>query len=145
MSIRREFSALLARMHRVDYSKETDTSSGSASNYMMDITDKLALVKEEILGSYRVGQLGKDWYASLSLPQPILQADERGGVQGIGFSSIHSSNFLVTRFDRTTFRRKWETEIDSRYDEFGILHQSILEWIRYLSTRYGGSIQSFER
>lgn len=29
----------------------------------MDITDKLALVKEEILGSYRVGQLGKDWCA----------------------------------------------------------------------------------
>lgn len=51
-------------MHRVDYSKESDTSSSSsASNYMMDITDKLALVKEEILGSYRVGQLGKDWCA----------------------------------------------------------------------------------
>ncbi|GAA5826357.1 hypothetical protein JCM5353_004728 [Sporobolomyces roseus] len=67
MSIRREFSALLARMHRVDYSKESDTSSSSsASNYMMDITDKLALVKEEILGSYRVGQLGKDWALDLA-------------------------------------------------------------------------------
>ncbi|GAA5886213.1 hypothetical protein JCM16303_004462 [Sporobolomyces ruberrimus] len=75
MSIRREFSALLARMHRVDYSRaSSDTNGGGGgsggggqtSSYMMDLTDKLSLIKEEILGSYRVGQLGKDWALDLA-------------------------------------------------------------------------------
>ncbi|GAA5902669.1 uncharacterized protein JCM6883_007203 [Sporobolomyces salmoneus] len=74
MSIRREFSAILARMHRVDYSKESEPNTGTVgggqggnvSGYMMDLTEKLNLVKEEILGSYRVGQLGKDWALDLA-------------------------------------------------------------------------------
>ncbi|BGP18331.1 hypothetical protein JCM10213_008504 [Rhodosporidiobolus nylandii] len=70
MSIRRDFSALLARMHRVDYSKELDAASGaggaSTSAYMSDLTDKLALVKDEILGAYRVGELSKDWALDLA-------------------------------------------------------------------------------
>ncbi|GAA5903350.1 hypothetical protein JCM6882_008146 [Rhodosporidiobolus microsporus] len=72
MSIRREFSALLARMHRVDYSKELDAASGAtaggagASGYMSDLTEKLALVKDEILGAYRVGELAKDWALDLA-------------------------------------------------------------------------------
>ncbi|GAA6016444.1 hypothetical protein JCM11491_002415 [Sporobolomyces phaffii] len=77
LSIRREFSSVLARMHRVDYSKESDpttnppgggssSSSSSSSGYMLDLTDKLTLIKEEILGSYRVGQLGKDWALDLA-------------------------------------------------------------------------------
>lgn len=85
MSIRREFSALLARMHRVDYSRTaSDTpggggqGGGQTSSYMMDLTDKLSLIKEEILGSYRVGQLGKDWYVSLlslSVPSRFCLSD----------------------------------------------------------------------
>ncbi|GAA5842073.1 hypothetical protein JCM11251_002004 [Rhodosporidiobolus azoricus] len=72
MSIRREFSALLARMHRVDYSKDLDAASGpsaggtGASGYMNDLTEKLALVKDEILGAYRVGELAKDWALDLA-------------------------------------------------------------------------------
>ncbi|GAA5937757.1 uncharacterized protein JCM15063_002108 [Sporobolomyces koalae] len=89
MSIRREFSTLLARMHRVDYSKETPEPNsvngpmtnpgtmaagggggggggGGASGYMHDLNDKLSFVKEEILANYRVGQLGKDWALDLA-------------------------------------------------------------------------------
>lgn len=65
MSIRREFSAIITRMHRVDYSKKLDSNAGmsssSASAYMVDLTDKLTLVREEILGGFRVGELGKEW------------------------------------------------------------------------------------
>ncbi|KPV71638.1 uncharacterized protein RHOBADRAFT_19205 [Rhodotorula graminis WP1] len=56
LSIRREYSTLLSRMHRVDYSKEADSahghgpmSVGGTSSYMTDLVDKLALVKDEIL------------------------------------------------------------------------------------------------
>ncbi|GAA5906661.1 hypothetical protein JCM5296_006448 [Sporobolomyces johnsonii] len=71
MAIRREFSSLLARMHRVDYSKELDLASGpmmagGASSYMVDLTDKLALIKDEILGAYRVGELAKEWALDLA-------------------------------------------------------------------------------
>lgn len=68
LAIRREFSALLARMHRVDYSKEVDPahppgpmSVGGASSYMNDLTEKLALIKDEIFAAYRVGELIKEW------------------------------------------------------------------------------------
>ncbi|GAA5877371.1 hypothetical protein JCM8547_003010 [Rhodosporidiobolus lusitaniae] len=73
MSIRRDFSALLARMHRVNYGQDVDPLSGSgggggagASAYMQDLTDKLSLVKDEILGAYRVGELAKDWALDLA-------------------------------------------------------------------------------
>lgn len=72
LAIRREFSALLARMHRTNYAADAATGepgrgrqagveSGGASAYMTDLTDKLTLVKDEILGAYRVGELARDW------------------------------------------------------------------------------------
>ncbi|BGP09947.1 hypothetical protein JCM10049v2_005825 [Rhodotorula toruloides] len=73
LAIRREFSALLARMHRVDYSKEVDPahppgpmSVGGASSYMNDLTEKLALIKDEIFAAYRVGELIKEWTIDLA-------------------------------------------------------------------------------
>ena len=68
LAIRREFSSLLARMHRTNYYAAGDGGGGveaggggGASAYMTDLTDKLLLVKEEILGAYRVGELARDW------------------------------------------------------------------------------------
>lgn len=67
MAIRRDFSSIIARMHRVDYSKNLDANGassgggGGASGYMVDLTEKLTLVREEILGAYRVGDLAKEW------------------------------------------------------------------------------------
>lgn len=73
MAIRREFSAIITRMHRVDYSKKVDPNSNSmmnssASAYMVDLTDKLTLVREEVLGGYRVGELAKEWYVITCSP-----------------------------------------------------------------------------
>lgn len=95
LAIRREFSALLARMHRTNYAADAATGepgrgrqagveSGGASAYMTDLTDKLTLVKDEILGAYRVGELARDWCVrtrscdSLSLSRPSPAADIRG-------------------------------------------------------------------
>lgn len=62
LAIRREFSSLLARMHRTNYYGDDGVEAGGgASAYMTDLTDKLLLVKEEILGAYRVGELARDW------------------------------------------------------------------------------------
>lgn len=56
-------------MHRTNYYAAGDGGDGGveagggggASAYMTDLTDKLLLVKEEILGAYRVGELARDW------------------------------------------------------------------------------------
>lgn len=74
-AIRTSFSSIIAKMHRVDYSKPTiETSTlngngvgGGASGYMSELSDKLTLVREEILGSHwKVGELVKEWYAYFS-------------------------------------------------------------------------------
>lgn len=54
-SIRKELSSILARMHRLDFSK-VDPSSHGASGYMNELTSKLAYVREEILVRYRLGE-----------------------------------------------------------------------------------------
>ena len=65
MAIRREFSAVITKMHRVDYSASLNANSmmgsGGTSSYMSDLTEKLTLVRDELLGSYRVGELAKEW------------------------------------------------------------------------------------
>ncbi|KAL8280428.1 hypothetical protein RQP46_007076 [Phenoliferia psychrophenolica] len=68
MSIRREFSAIITRMHRVDYAKNVDPGAGnsSASSYMVDLTEKLTFVREELLGPFRVGDLAKEWALDLA-------------------------------------------------------------------------------
>ncbi|KAK4699584.1 conserved oligomeric Golgi complex subunit 5, partial [Phenoliferia sp. Uapishka_3] len=70
MSIRREFSAIITRMHRVDYSKNTSPpamgANASTSSYMVDLTERLTFVREELLASYRVGDLAKEWALDLA-------------------------------------------------------------------------------
>lgn len=57
-------STIIIKMHRVDYSVGTPQSAGSeASEYMLELTDKLSLVREEILGpTWKMGDLVKEWY-----------------------------------------------------------------------------------
>lgn len=66
VAIRREFSAIVCRLHRVDYSKLADPMSeggmgGGSSPYMKDLMDKMTFVRVEILAPYNVGPLKKDW------------------------------------------------------------------------------------
>ena len=52
-AVRREAGALLAKLHRMDFGKDSDdplaVMGGGASPYMKDLADKLSLVKNEIL------------------------------------------------------------------------------------------------
>ena len=73
-AIRREVSALLGRMHRVDYSRDADPAganplvagANSSSAYMAELADKLALVRDEVLGPFRVGELAREWALDLA-------------------------------------------------------------------------------
>lgn len=81
MAIRREFSAIITRMHRVDYSKNVDPNpmSGSgASSYMVDLTEKLTFVREELLGPFRIGDLAKEWCVSPFSPTRLASRADRG-------------------------------------------------------------------
>jgi hypothetical protein len=64
MAIRREFSSIITRMHRVDYGKQVEGNKmGSATSaYMADLTDKLGLVRDQVLMRYKVGDLAQEWY-----------------------------------------------------------------------------------
>ncbi|GAA5957719.1 hypothetical protein JCM3765_003744 [Sporobolomyces pararoseus] len=115
MSIRREFSSILARMHRMDYSSESSSSSSttvggtSSSNYLIDLSEKLNLIKSEILTPkhYKVDvNLLKDWGLDLSrfvvqtflLHSSILGNLSESGklklVQDTTFLEFNINNFL---------------------------------------------------
>ncbi|KAL1410659.1 hypothetical protein Q8F55_004678 [Vanrija albida] len=68
VAIRREFSTILARMHRVDFSKPVDPMAmgSSGAPYLQDLGDKLGFLRTEILGRMSLGALLRDWVLALS-------------------------------------------------------------------------------
>ncbi|TKA56576.1 hypothetical protein B0A53_01768 [Rhodotorula sp. CCFEE 5036] len=112
LAIRREFSSLLARMHRTNYYAAGDGGDGGveagggggASAYMTDLTDKLLLVKEEILGAYRVGELARDWALDLArfivqtflLHASLLRVGEAGKLRLT--NDVTTLEFAVTQY-----------------------------------------------
>lgn len=67
-SIRREVSAILARLHRVALGKGLDNApsmGGGASPYMKELVDKLAFVRGEPLARFAVGELMHEWVAAI--------------------------------------------------------------------------------
>ncbi|WWC86312.1 uncharacterized protein L201_001185 [Kwoniella dendrophila CBS 6074] len=68
-ALRKEFIAIISRIHKVDFSKPMDPMSmGSASGspYMQDLIDKLSFVRGEILGRMSLGEMMKEWVIDLS-------------------------------------------------------------------------------
>ncbi|KAJ7039234.1 Golgi transport complex subunit 5-domain-containing protein [Mycena alexandri] len=67
VAIRRELSAIIAKLHRIDFSKPADPMAGmsGASFYMKDLVDKLSFVKLEILSKFNVGDAGREWVISI--------------------------------------------------------------------------------
>lgn len=63
VAIKREFSTILARIHRVDFSKPVDPMAmGSASSpYMQDLLDKLSFLRNEVLGRSSLGDFMRQW------------------------------------------------------------------------------------
>ncbi|KAJ7782875.1 Golgi transport complex subunit 5-domain-containing protein [Mycena metata] len=67
VAIRRELSAIIAKLHRIDFSKPADPMAGmsGASFYMKDLVDKLSFIKLEILSKFSVGDAGREWVISI--------------------------------------------------------------------------------
>jgi hypothetical protein len=67
-SFRRELGAIIAKLHRIDFSKSMDPMSGmggGTSMYMKDLVDKLSFIKSEILSKFSVGEDGRAWVLSI--------------------------------------------------------------------------------
>ncbi|KIJ39463.1 hypothetical protein M422DRAFT_210357 [Sphaerobolus stellatus SS14] len=63
-AIRREIGAIIARLHRVDFSKTLDDmppGMGGASVYMKDLVEKLSFIRKEVLSRYVMGDITQDW------------------------------------------------------------------------------------
>jgi hypothetical protein len=63
-AFRREFSSIIGRIHKVDFSRPVDPmsmSSQGGSPYMQDLTEKITFVKRELLGRLSMGDFMRDW------------------------------------------------------------------------------------
>ena len=62
-AIRRELSAIIAKVHKVDLSKAPDPSAGlgGASVYMKDLVEKLTFIKTEVLAKFNIGETSREW------------------------------------------------------------------------------------
>jgi len=65
VAIRRELSAIIARLHRIDFGKSADPMMGGASLYMKDLAEKLSFIKSEILSKYNIAETGRTWVMSI--------------------------------------------------------------------------------
>lgn len=68
-AIRRELGAIIAKLHRMDFSNNVDPMAamgGGPSPYMKDLIEKLAFVKNEVLAQYNAPEVSRQWYAPLS-------------------------------------------------------------------------------
>lgn len=73
-AFKREFSTIIGRIHKVDFSRPVDpmsTSDQGGSPYMQDLADKMSFIKREILGRLSMGDFMKDWCVT---PIPKLNA-----------------------------------------------------------------------
>lgn len=63
-AIRRDLGAIIANLHRIDFSKSVDplAGMGRSSLYTKELTEKLGFFKSEILSKYDVGDVSKLWY-----------------------------------------------------------------------------------
>jgi hypothetical protein len=60
-AIKRDFSNIIGRLHKVDFSKLDDPVMGGTSPYMTTLMERLTFVRVELLTPYNVGKLKKDW------------------------------------------------------------------------------------
>jgi hypothetical protein len=63
-AFKREFSTIIGRIHKVDFSRPVDPMSMNGqggSPYMQDLVDKIAFIKREILGRLSMGDYMRDW------------------------------------------------------------------------------------
>ena len=115
-AFKREFSTIIGRIHKVDFSRPVDPMSMSGqggSPYMQDLVDKMSFIKREILGRLSMGDFMKDWCVREREP---CKVDTLLIGQGARTVPPYNHRLPTTRFDRSTSGRIWETETDYRYD-----------------------------
>ncbi|KAG6820510.1 hypothetical protein H0H93_015983 [Arthromyces matolae] len=66
-AIRRELSAIIAKLHRIDFIKDVESTPdiGGSSLYMKELVEKLSFIKTEILSKFAIGEAGKARVLSL--------------------------------------------------------------------------------
>ncbi|TFK25504.1 hypothetical protein FA15DRAFT_639269 [Coprinopsis marcescibilis] len=65
-AIQREISAILAKVHRIDFGQK-GSMPGGPSLCMRELTDKLGFIKSEILDEYSLGEAGRAWQVVISI------------------------------------------------------------------------------
>lgn len=63
-AIRREVSAIIAKLHKQDFSDNVDPMSamgGGASPYMKDLSEKLTFIKTEVLSQFSAPKISRKW------------------------------------------------------------------------------------
>ncbi|EJD03176.1 uncharacterized protein FOMMEDRAFT_146834 [Fomitiporia mediterranea MF3/22] len=66
-AIRRELSAILAKMHKLDLgAPDASAGMGGPSTYMKDLVEKLNFVKTEVLAKFNVGDASREWVATIA-------------------------------------------------------------------------------
>ncbi|KAI0697261.1 Golgi transport complex subunit 5-domain-containing protein [Cytidiella melzeri] len=67
-AIRRELSAMIAKLHKQDFSDNVDPMSamgGGASAYMKDLCEKLTFIKAEVLSQFNIPVFSRGWITSI--------------------------------------------------------------------------------
>ncbi|KAJ9100674.1 hypothetical protein QFC21_003719 [Naganishia friedmannii] len=68
-AFKKDLGNIIARMHRVDFSKPVDPMSmaggGGGSPYIKDLADKLGFIRTELLNRMSMGDFMKEWVLSL--------------------------------------------------------------------------------
>lgn len=60
-AIRRELSAIITKLHRIDFAKSVEPGMSGTSLYIKELTEKLSFLKAEILARYNLGEFGRMW------------------------------------------------------------------------------------
>jgi len=62
-AIRRELGAVIAKLHRIDFSKSIDPNAGmgGSSLYVKEVTEKLSFIKTEVVNRFNLGEYGRTW------------------------------------------------------------------------------------
>ncbi|KAF8335774.1 Golgi transport complex subunit 5-domain-containing protein [Cantharellus anzutake] len=142
-AIRREFSSIIARLHRVDFGDRNAAlgGGGGTSIYMKDLIEKLEFVRAAILARHSVGEFSKEWSVNLikyvirtfvlhaSLARPL---GENGKLQMT--SDMTEFEFALSAFlvadestspakarNRNSMMKRAVTKLDSIGDEYKAL------------------------
>ena len=62
-AIRRELGAIIAKLHRMDFSDSADRmgTGGGPSPYMKDLVEKLNFIKTDIISQYAIPEVVQQW------------------------------------------------------------------------------------